>query len=171
MTRSLLSRLAGLTLSILITLISTGCHSVDDERIPYCEVRLTFTTIGDWHKYGVGGAGESKRFILANNLRQPIDFPFSVMDRTGYGGLLLSMDALGNVIVYDLACPYEVRPSIRIRVPEGETYAECPECGSTYDIYTNYGHPLSGPSAQHGYALQRYNAIFGGALEYLVITR
>lgn len=93
------------------------------------------------------------------------------MDRTGYGGLLLTMDAMGNLVVYDLACPYEARPTTRLYVPTGQPYAECPECGSTFDIYTNYGNPRSGPAAERGYALQRYTAIFGGALEYLVITR
>ncbi len=170
MTRSLLSRLAVITLS-LITLISAGCHSVDDERIPYSEVRLKFTTIGDWHRYGIGGAAESKRYINAGNTRVPADFPYTDLDRTGYGGLLLSMDAMGNLVVYDLACPYEVRPTVRLTVPEGEPYAQCPECGSTYDIYTNYGHPRSGPAADKGYALRRYSAVWGGSLEYLVITR
>ncbi len=101
----------------------------------------------------------------------PADFPYTDMDRTGYGGLLLSMDAMGNLVVYDLACPYEVRPTVRLTVPEGEPYAQCPECGSTYDIYTNYGHPRSGPAADKGYALRRYSAVWGGSLEYLVITR
>jgi len=168
MTHRPLSRLIIIMLS-LITLISAGCHSVDDERIPYSEVRLTFTTVGDWHRYGIGGAAESKRFI--KNIREPADFPYTDMDRTGYGGLLLSMDAMGNLIVYDLACPYEARPTVRLYVPSGQPYAQCPECGSTYDIYTNYGNPRSGPAAEHGYGLQRYTAVWGGALEYLVITR
>ena len=169
MTYTTLSRPVTILLLSLITLISAGCHSVDDERIPYSEVRLTFRTVGDWNRYGIGGAAESKRFI--KNLREPADFPYTEMDRTGYGGLLLSMDAMGNLVVYDLACPYECRPTTRLYVPEGEPYAQCPECGSTFDIYTNYGHPRSGPASQKGYALQRYSAIWGGALEYLVITR
>ncbi len=170
MTRSPLSRLVVIMLS-LITLISAGCHSVDDERIPYSEVRLTFKTQGDWDIYGVGGAAESKRFILASNIKEPVNFPYSTMDRTGYGGLLLSMDAMGNLVVYDLACPYEARPTVRLFVPSGQPYAECPECGSTYDIYTNYGNPRSGPAAERGYGLKRYSSVRGGALEYLVITR
>ena len=165
-----LSRLGVILLS-LITLIMAGCNSVDDERIPYSEVRLTFTTVGDWHRYGIGGAGESKRYVNARDLIIPADFPYKDMDRTGYGGLLLAMDAMGSIVVYDLACPYEVRPTVRIEVPAGETYAECPVCGSTYDIYTNHGNPRSGPAADKGYALQRYSTVSGGALEYLVITR
>ena len=170
MTRSLLSRLC-VTLFSLITLIIAGCHSVDDERIPYAEVRLTFATVGDWNRYGIGGAGDCKRFIYTRDLRTPADYPYTSLDRTGYGGLLLAMDAMGNLVVYDLACPYEARANVRINVAEGATYAECPDCGSTYEIYTNYGLPLSGPAARLGYALKRYSSHSGGALEYLVITR
>lgn len=170
MTRSLLSRLCVSVLS-LITLIIAGCHSVDDERIPYAGVRLTFNTVGDWHRYGIGGAGDCKRFIYTRELKLPGDFPYTSMDQTGYGGLLLAMDAMGNLVVYDLACPYEARADVRINVASGATYAECPDCGSTYEIYTNFGLPISGPSAREGYALKRYSANFGGALEYLVITR
>lgn len=168
MIRSLLSRLIPI-LMILNTLVATGCHSVDDERIPYSEVHLTFKTIGEWDKYGVAGAATSKPFIKSS--RQPIGFPYSDMDRTGYGGLLLTNDALGDLVVYDLACPYEARPTVRVEVPQGKPYAECPECGSTYEIFTNHGYPRSGPAAERGYALKRYSVHYGGALEYLVVTR
>lgn len=92
-------------------------------------------------------------------------------DRTGYGGLLLVTDVLGDVLAYDLACPYEARPGIRVSVPKGELFAECPVCGSTYDIFTNYGKPRSGPASDKGYSLTRYSVVSGGATEYKVVTR
>lgn len=159
-----------LILTVLSSLVVAACHSVDDERIPYADVRVTFRTIGDWHQYGVSG-GDTRRFIHTEQENTPAGFPYTVADRTGYGGLLLAMDAMGNIVVFDLACPVEVRPTIRVYVPEGETYAQCPKCGSTYDIFTNHGNPRSGPANEHGYALTRYSAIYGGALEYLTITR
>lgn len=160
---------------ILITiamLLSASCHSVDDQRIPYAEVHLTFRTVGDWNIYGVkGAAADHRRYILTPQEHIPSDFPYTALDRTGYGGLLLVTDVLGEVLAYDLACPYEARSTVRVEVPDGELYAKCPVCGSTYDIFTNFGKPSSGPSADKGYSLTRYSVVAGGATEYRVVTR
>lgn len=168
MMQSLLSRLDKI-LIVIVALIMAGCQSVDDERIPYSDVRLTFDTQGKWDIYGVGGAAESKRFIKSSRI--PAGFPYTDIDRTGYGGLLLVRDALNEVVAYDLACPYEIRPNVRVSVPAGATYAECEGCGSTFEIFTNHGYPRSGPAAERGYALKRYSVVYGGALDYLVVTR
>ncbi len=150
-----------------------GCDSVDDNRLPYAEVHLTFHTVGDWNIYGVKGDAADYRTYIFNPPAEkvPSDFPYTVLDRTGYGGLLLVTDVLGNLVAYDLACPYEARPTIRVRVPDGELFAECPDCGSTYDIFTNHGMPRSGPAADRGYSLTRYSVVSGGATEYKVVTR
>ncbi|MCI9284836.1 MAG: hypothetical protein HFJ91_03330 [Muribaculaceae bacterium] len=159
-------------LLLLVVTLWSACDSVDDNRIPYCEVRLTFPTVGDWNLYGVkGDAASYERYILAPGMRVPSAFPYTAMDRTGYGGLLLVADVLGDLHAYDLACPYEARPEIRLFIPEGELYAECPVCGSTYEVFSNGGMPRSGPAADRGYALQRYSVTSGGALNYKIITR
>lgn len=153
-------------------LLLPSCDSTDDNRIPYAEVHLTFHTVGDWNIYGVkGAAADHRSYILTAKEHIPTDFPYTALDRTGYGGLLLVTDVLGNLIAYDLACPYEARPTVRITVPDDELYAECPVCGSTYDIYTNFGKPRSGPAADKGYSLTRYSVSSGGATEYKVVTR
>ena len=92
-------------------------------------------------------------------------------DRTGYGGLLLVTDVLGDLHAYDLACPFEVRPNVRVSIPEGELFARCPSCGSTFDVFQNRGNPISGPAQERGYALRRYSVVSGGATEYRVVTR
>ncbi|MDE5725548.1 MAG: hypothetical protein K2L91_08615 [Duncaniella sp.] len=150
-----------------------GCSDpVDDNRIPYCEVHLTFRTVGEWHLYGVkGDAAAYERYVSTPSLRLPADFPYTALDRTGYGGLLIVADVLGELHVYDLACPYECSPQVRIEVPAGELYARCPSCGSTYEVFSNGGMPRSGPAAERGYALQRYSITSGGALSYKVVTR
>lgn len=161
-----------LSLLIVMATIIPGCHSVDDNRIPYSEVHLTFHTVGDWNIYGVkGAAADHRSYILTRTERIPADFPYTALDRTGYGGLLLVTDVIGELVAYDLACPYEARPNIRVTVPSGQLKAECPVCGSSYDIFTNYGKPSSGPAADKGYSLTRYSVVSGGATEYRVITR
>lgn len=171
MLRTAVCRLAAL---LCVVGLATGCHTVDDDRIPYSEVYLTFHTVGDWNIHGIKGDAAAYAMYVyqpGGRLRIPASFPYTDLDRTGFGGLLLVNDVLGNTLAYDLACPVEARRDVRLTVPAGELYAECPECKSRYEIYTNYGYPKSGPAATRGYALQRYSVISGGTLDYKVVTR
>ncbi|MCM1163383.1 MAG: hypothetical protein NC339_03955 [Muribaculaceae bacterium] len=168
----ILSRLAILAVASLSFASVCGCDSINDDRIPYAEVYLNFPTVADWNIHGVkGDAAAYNIYVKQGNIRIPANFPYTDLDRTGYGGLLLVNDVMGNSLAYDLSCPVEARPQIRIHVPTGESYAECSTCGSTYDIYTNHGLPRSGPAADKGFALQRYSVTSGGALNYKIVTR
>ena len=158
----------------IIALIVCSCDSVDDERIPYAPVHLSFATVADWLQWGVAEESAGHRsyiYIPGGRQNIPLGYPYKAADATGYGGLLLVTDAMGNPVAYDMSCPYEARPDVRIEVPSGELYARCPKCGSTYDIFTNHGNPRSGPAAERAYGLQRYSVISGGALEYRAVTR
>ena len=65
MTHSLLSRLK-LSAITLITLITVGCgKSVDDERVPYSEVHISFTD--GWRR--IVGAGKIIDYEVAHNVR------------------------------------------------------------------------------------------------------
>lgn len=154
-----------------------SCDSVDDRRIPFAEVHLTFHTIGDWHLYGVkADAAGYERYIHTPSEKVPANFPYTALDRTGFGGILLVTDVLGELHAFDLACPVEMHPTTRLIIPlkaDGtpEAYAECPSCKSRYDVFMNNGNPMSGPAAERGFGLQRYSVISGGATEYRVVTR
>ncbi len=145
------------------------CHSVDDDRIPPVEVYIPFQTQADWTVYGVSGACTSKRFIKQD--RVPSDYPYQAMSYTGYGGVLLCSDIHGMPVAYDLSCPVEVRPDVRIVVDEDLQKAVCPKCHSIYDIFTNYGSPVSGPAAEDGFGLQRYRVGSGVQGQYMVVVR
>ena len=95
-------------------LITVGCgKSVDDERVPYSEVHISFTTVAEWNLYGIkGDAADYRRYILAKGVTEPAGFPYKASDHTGYSGILLVSDVMGNLIVYDLACPYDPTPSV-----------------------------------------------------------
>ena len=159
-------------LLLTVTVCLAACESVDDDRIPYSEVRLTFHTVGDWNLHGVkADAAGYNRYFRTNTVKVPADFPYTDLDRTGFGGILLVTDVMGNLEAFDLACPVEARRDIRLEIPNGEIYARCPSCESTFDVFMNHGNPRSGIAAEKGYGLQRYRVSSGGALNYRVVTR
>ncbi len=149
--------------------VATACDKLDDTRVPNLPVHLVFNSVADWHTWGLGGATDHKRFIISDTERVPSGYPFTALDRTGFGGILLVEDVNGNIIPYDLACPVECKSTVRVRIDEDTFTAECPQCHSTYDVFSLYGHPLSGPAARDGYGLRRYHASRGN-VPYMVIS-
>lgn len=79
----------------------------------------------------------------------------TIRERVGYGGLLVFRNHEGTVIAYDLSCPYEKARDVRVK-PNNQWKAECPECGSLFDMLTGIGNPETGPSEL---PLQKYNVI------------
>ena len=81
-------------------------------------------------------------------------------DRFGYGGLLV-INAMGinplNLKAYDLACPVEVDPHIKIKPDAEGITATCPKCGAVYNISSN-GMPISGSK----HSLKQYNVVVSG---------
>ena len=156
-------------LSAVIALSFTSCHSIDDDRLPPAPVRLNFNTVADWNLYGNPAALQYVIFIKEQRI--PANYNYSAISETGYGGILLVGDAFGMPIAYDLACPVEMRKDTMIKVDTEKNEAYCPNCGSRFDIFANYGSPLSGKAAELGYGLQKYYVGAGAAGEYMVITR
>lgn len=151
--------------------IMCSCHKLDDDRIPPLPVYLSFNSVGMWDTYGVAGATSYRSFILNGNKRLPADFPFTALSQTGFGGILLVGDILGDPQAYDLACPVEVEQNVIVRIDRENNVAVCDKCGSTYDVFSNYGTPLSGPAAREGYGLQRYHVGRGTGVNYMLVTR
>lgn len=146
-----------------------ACRSVDDDRIPPVEVYIPFQNQAEWTVYGVSGACTAKRFIKQEHI--PSGYPYQAMSSTGYGGVLLCSDIHGAPVAYDLSCPVEVRPDVRIVVDEDLQKAVCPKCHSIYDIFTNYGAPVGGPAAEEGFGLARYRVGPGVQGQYMVVVR
>ena len=145
-----------------------SCAHVDDSRIPACNVNIVFHSQAEWDVYGVAGAYTHRNFI--RELRQPSNFPFTANTYTGFGGILLLTDPLGNPLAYDLACPVEVKSDIRVYIND-KFLAECPHCHSTYDVFSNYGAPVGDCEAtRHHYGMRRYGVAGGLAGDFRVIT-
>lgn len=156
------------------SILLTGCNTIDSDRIPNYAVNINLTPQASWQTYGVTYFGQYKRFV--RELREPSNFPWLERTMTGFGGVLLvcGIDAFTNEanvpLAYDLACPVERKPDVRVNV-EGELYeAVCPVCGSHYDVTMGGGGPLSGPAAEgkYKYALRRYQCLPGIDGGYLI---
>lgn len=145
----------------------TACDNTEENRIPPYPVRITFVTPGDWTVYGVHGALDYVYFTKSNPV-QPANYPYTMLTETGFGGVLLVGDILGQPRAYDLACPVEAQRDVRIFVNE-RSVGQCPKCGSTYEVF-ELGNAISGEAAQHGYSLRSYRVSVGGSgTEYATI--
>lgn len=146
----------GFFLVIIFLFTVVACHSVDDDRIPYAPVNIPFNTPAMWETCGVTAALQHRSFQRDRGI--PSNYPYTSLTYTGFGGVLLCGDIMGNPVAYDLSCPVERNRTVLIIVDEESANAYCPRCGSVYDIFSNFGVPLAGVAAQKGYALRRYSA-------------
>lgn len=148
-----------------IALLGTGCDSLVDDRIPAVPVDIRLSDAGTWNTYGVSGFGMYRYFIRP--LLQPSGFPYTQTTYTGFGGVLLigGMDPFTGEtqipLAYDMSCPVECSPDVRVYIEHDRYDAVCEHCGSHYDVTMAGGAPVSGPAAsgKHKYGLQRYNCI------------
>lgn len=152
-------------IAALFIFIISGCQTVNDTRIPAMPVYISLSNQGLWTSFGVSGFGDFNYFVYqSGSPREPAGFTYLASSATGYGGVLLieGMDpfsgATGVPLAYDLSCPVECTPTIRVAI-DGKTYeAVCPVCDSHYDVTMLAGAPTAGPAltGEHKYGLRRY---------------
>lgn len=147
-----------------LTLLTTSCESINDDRIPPLAVNIEFSNAGIWDTYGVSGALKNKSFIKENGI--PSNYPYTASTYTGFGGVLLVCNIMNVPLAYDLACPVEAKSNIRIYIDDEKHQAVCPQCGSHFDVFDTPGYPLSGTAVEKKYALKQYHVYgpneFGG---------
>lgn len=162
--------LRSITGAMLLAVVA-GCSSVDDDRVPLYDVYLRLNTYALWERYGVFGYGDSNRFIRSE--RVPANYPYAVTEFTGFGGILLVAGAENgdytSVLAYDMACPVEAKPDVRVYVDGATFEAVCPQCGSHYNVCEGFGGPVSGPAAERKYGLRRYRAVAGEMGGYTIV--
>lgn len=165
-----------LWLPVIALTVTTSCTTVDDDRVPDLPVALNLSSPEYWHTYGVSAYGDYNMFI--KSLGEPRNFPFVANTSTGYGGVLLvcglnpyTLEA-AVPMAYDLSCPVERKPDIRVRMQQDDEplpIAICPECGSRYNVIEGGGSPLKDcPAYYKKYGLRRYECIPSGYGGYLI---
>jgi hypothetical protein len=77
----------------------------------------------------------------------------------GFGGVLVVHNMLGEYKAFDRACTYEVNSNTTVVVDEEVLYAECPVCGTKYEIGIGNG----APNGKSRYNLKQYNTTLNGS--------
>ena len=146
-------------------LVTAGCETVDDTRIPSYPVYISMADQGMWTTYGVSGFGSFAYFVCRSGAPlQPSGFPYKDGAATGYGGVLLieGMDpfslSTSTPLANDMSCPVERSQTITVFIDPETFEAVCPDCGSRYDVTMGAGAPTAGPAltGARQYGLRRY---------------
>lgn len=142
---------SGLLLFIMFTLLS-GCDDSSISPIPDYPVSLQLNLTTTYPTF-------------RNSINQYLLFqkPVFQTDRIGYGGILVYTGFDGTYYAWDLSCPYEAKPDIRVH-PNQQGQAVCDSCKSVFDIGFGIGNPSSGPAKN---LLKRYKANLSGDVLYI----
>jgi len=133
----------------LLFLIFQGCEGPYISPVPDYPVSLNLNLTANYP-------------IFKNSVGQQLVFtkPIQATDLIGYGGILvctgIMLDSYGNTqyFAFDLACPHEVKTTVRVApLPDRLGEVKCPECGTVYNVGYGFGEPVSGPSK---HPLKRY---------------
>jgi nitrite reductase/ring-hydroxylating ferredoxin subunit len=131
---------------LLLLLVFIGCENDEQRRIPDAPVYLELDLTGRYSTF-----------------RNPYDTvvydyntPKTVKDYIGFGGILVNVGYDGNYYAYDLACPYDVDPGIRVYPDRSGMKAICKSCGSEFEIWNGTGMVSKKPSKWN---LRRYQAV------------
>ncbi len=122
--------------------LSFSCEKKRDSSIPDYDVHIE-TTPSEYAILSIPG-----NFVIYTP-----DVLVAANSRFGYGGVLLYRDLEGKIRACDLACPVEALPSVRVDVKM--PYAECPVCGSRFDLSWGLAVPIAGPARE---SLRSYHA-------------
>lgn len=148
--------------------LATGCHTINDDLVPPAQVNISFPTEAQWSIYGAPAAMDCKIFVFTSTERLPKGFPYMASSATGFAGVMLVGDVSGTPRAFDLACPVDPKRNVRLFINDDHE-AECPVCGSRYDVFSLNGYPVGGPAAEKGYGLREYR-VGRGRVDYMLIS-
>ena len=148
---------------ILFGLFVSACKNVNQcSSVPAHPVFIQLNILVDeyWH---LNSPFENAYFTERN-------MPIGV-ESVGYGGVLI-ITFLDNGLQYaafDMTCPYEMNENVRV-FPVNGFSAECPTCGSRFDLSNGLGILAKGPATEH---LRRLNIqrVHRHSVPFLIVTQ
>lgn len=138
----------------LVVLLAMSCNKVNVSNVPYAPVYFKVHLTGIDHD--LVGSLKHKEFTSAR----------SGGERVGFSGIFVVCGHDSKTYyAYDLCCPHEAKNNIKV-TPSDSGTAECPKCGTVFDIAWGVGQPTSGPSE---FPLQRYDVTMVNGGSELII--
>lgn len=142
-------------LAPLLALSAASCNDNVVSSIPDYPVSLELNLITTYPNFK--SINHSLTFIRGVTPGIPIT------NYTGFGGILVYIGFDGTYYAFDMACPYEAKPTVRV-YPNSLGQAVCEKCGSVFNLGYGLGDPQSGPAKQ---ILKRYRATLSGDILYV----
>ncbi len=142
--------LSFISLVLCPSLLLSSCDELDESRIPPSRVSLNVNI--NHYKELQGLKLDGGYATLTHRL--------NASTYIGYGGLLICRSKYGDnqVFAYDLACPVENKPTVKLEFKDG-LIAVCPECHSEFDsVIFGSPQPTKGVAREKGYHLRTYPA-------------
>lgn len=138
----------------LVVLLVMSCNKVNVSNIPYARVYLELDL--QFKDKDLVGSLNFKE--ITNTAGQ------NYGTQLGYSGVLVvngfSATTGGTqYYAYDLCCPHEAEKNIKVKA-DNTGWAQCPECGTKYEIAYGSGTPSDGPSE---FALTKFNVTQRGS--------
>lgn len=136
---------------IIAFLCLQSCEDPNQSRIPYVPVQMNINLSVQYPTF--------KDVVNDTLVFTKPRLGYEYQDRIGYGGIL-AIVGIGNngtaYYAYDLCCPYEADPAIRV-YPNDAGTASCKVCGSEFYITDGWGRVSKGPSK---WSLKRYTVSY-----------
>lgn len=135
---------------LLLAAVSlAACKTEVKTSVPSTRVSLEFNILRDAPTLNAIGGVAS--FVKPKYIGQYL----------GYGGVVVFHNFDDRFVAFDLACPNEVDPQVRLNVDSIPGEAVCPQCGAVFDIGYGHGYPVAGdcrnPMRQYGVAISNYD--------------
>ncbi len=117
---------------LLLVALLVGCKNQMTSSIPSTKVDFKFNILTDAPQLNANGGVAT--FIKPKYANQYL----------GYGGVVVFRNFEGaSFAAFDLACPNEVDPQVRLNVDSIPGEAICMQCGAVFDIAYSRGYPIS----------------------------
>lgn len=151
-----MNRTCHIAILSMLMLAFAGCKNQTTTSIPSTKVNLEFNILRDEPQLNAMGG-------VATFIKPKYDNQY-----LGYGGVVVfhSFDEANPFVAFDLACPNEVDPQVRLNVDSIVGKAICTKCGAEFDIAYGRGYPTTdkckNPMRQYsiyvsGYDVRVYN--------------